>query len=160
MSTPTPTPTPPEQPSSSSPGRRGSAMQSWFLRAIVGLYRRTGGRIGGRVGSTPVLLLTTTGRKSGASHTVPLGYFDRDGVRFVVGSNNGALRHPAWYYNLTAHPEVRVEIGHDAYAATATPATGEERAQLWDFVMETAPAYRRYQRTAREIPLVILRRTV
>ncbi|HET9919173.1 MAG TPA: nitroreductase family deazaflavin-dependent oxidoreductase [Ktedonobacteraceae bacterium] len=134
-------------------------MQGWFLRAMVGLYRRTGGRIGGRVGSTPILLLTTTGRKSGVSHTVPLGYFDRGDVRFVVASNSGAPRHPAWYFNLTAHPEVRVEIGRDAYAATVTTATGEERAQLWNFLMETAPLYRRYQRTAREIPVVMLRRT-
>lgn len=155
----TPTPTPSQQPSSSAPGRRASVMQGWFLRAMVGLYRRTGGRIGGRVGSTPILLLTTTGRKSGVSHTVPLGYFDRGDVRFVVASNSGAPRHPAWYFNLTAHPEVRVEIGRDAYAATVTTATGEERAQLWNFLMETAPLYRRYQRTAREIPVVMLRRT-
>jgi deazaflavin-dependent oxidoreductase (nitroreductase family) len=141
------------------PIRRASAMQRWFLRVMVGLYRRTGGRIGGRVGSTPVLLLTTTGRKSGVPHTVPIGYFDRNGVRFVVASNAGAPRHPAWYFNLTAHPEVRVETGRDAYKATAATATGEERAQLWDFVMETAPPYRRYQRATRVIPLVILRRT-
>jgi F420H(2)-dependent quinone reductase len=77
----------------------------------------------------------------------------------VVASNAGAPRDPAWYFNLTAQPEVRVETGHDSYTATAMIATGEERVQLWDFLMETAPLYRRYQQTAREIPLVILRRT-
>ena len=75
--------------------------------------------------------------------------------RFV----SGAARHPAWYFNLVAHPEVRVEVGHDAYSAIVRVATGEERARLWDYVMETAPPYRRYQRTAREIPLVVLQRT-
>ncbi|HEY1391443.1 MAG TPA: nitroreductase family deazaflavin-dependent oxidoreductase [Ktedonobacterales bacterium] len=139
--------------------RRASAMQRGFMRAMVGLYRRTGGRIGGRVGSTPVLLLTTTGRKSGASHTVAVGYFDLGDVRFVVASNGGAPRHPAWYFNLTAHPEVRVEVGRETYRAVARVATGEERTRLWNHVMETAPPYRRYQRTAREIPLVALDRT-
>jgi len=114
-------------------------MQRWFLRAMVGVYRRTGGRIGGRVGPTPVLLLTTTGRKSGLPHTTPLGYFDQGDVRFVVASNSGAPRHPAWYFNLTAHPEVQVEAGRDAYHAVARVATGEERTRLWDYVMETAP---------------------
>lgn len=144
---------------SPAPRRRASAMQRWLLRAMVGVYRRTGGRIGGRVGSTPVLLLTTSGRKSGLPHTVPLGYFDRGEVRFVVASNGGAPRNPVWYLNLTSRPDVRVEIGRDAYAAIATPLVGEERAQLWDYLMETAPSYRRYQRAAREIPLVALRRT-
>src|SRR5690242_581572 len=74
------------------PVRRASALQRWFLRTMVGMYRRTGGRIGGRVGSTPVLLLTTTGRKSGLPHTVPIGYFDRDAARFVVASNGGSPR--------------------------------------------------------------------
>lgn len=132
------TPTPDSPSPSPSPIRRASAVQCWFLRAVVGVYRRTGGRIGGRVGSTPVLLLTTTGRKSGLPHTVPVGYFDRGEVRFVVASNGGAPRDPAWYLNLTAHPEVKVEVGHDAYEAIAMSAIGEERAQLWDYLMETA----------------------
>ena len=127
-------------------------MQRWFLRLMAGVYRRSGGRIGGRIGSTPVLLLTTTGRRSGQPHTVPVGYFDRGEVRFVVASNAGAPRDPVWYLNLRAHPEVRVEVGRDAYTAIATPATGEERAQLWEYLMEAAPTYRRYQRATREIP--------
>ncbi len=143
---------------SPAPRKRASAMQRWLMRAMVGMYRRSGGRIGGRVGSTPVLLLTTTGRTSGVAHTVPIGYFDQGDVRFVVASNGGAPRHPAWYFNLVSHPEVRVEVGRDTYDAVARVATGEERARLWDYVMETAPLYRRYQRAAREIPLVTLHR--
>ena len=151
---------PPDTPDvSPAPARRASAVQRWLLRVMVGVYRRTGGRIGGRVGTTPVLLLTTIGRKSGLPHTVPVGYFDRGEVRFVVASNAGAPSDPAWYRNLSVHPNVRVEVGRDAFTAIATPATGEERAQLWDYLMETAQLYRRYQRATREIPLVILRRT-
>lgn len=150
-------------PSASAPppkARRSSGVLRWFLRMQVRLYRRTGGRVGGRMGRTPVLLLTTTGRHSGQPHTVPLGYFDHNGTRFVVASNGGAPRHPAWYLNLTAHPEVRVEVGPDAYPAVATTAEGEERARLWDHLMEVAPAYRRYARSQREIPVVMLRRSL
>src|SRR5690348_9284615 len=124
--------------------RRAPAPWRWMLGMQVTLYRRTGGRLAGRVGRTPVLLLTTTGRKSGARHTVPLGYFDDDGVRYVVASNGGAPRDPAWYLNLVAHPEVGVQLGPEVYAAVARPATGEERTRLWDHLMATAPMYRRY----------------
>ena len=136
--------------------RRAPAPLRWLLALQVALYRRTRGRLGGRVGRTPVLLLTTTGRNSGARHTVPLGYFDDDGVRYVVASNGGAPRNPAWYFNLVAHPEVRVQIGTDVHEAVARPAAGEERARLWEHLMATAPMYRRYARAPREIPLVVL----
>ena len=116
------------------------------------------GRLAGRIGRTPVLLLTTVGRKSGQPHTVPLGYFDQGDTRFVVASNGGAVRDPAWYLNLTSHPEVRVEVGSDEYQAIARAATGEERARLWDHLMAVAPAYRRYAHSQREMPVVMLRR--
>jgi deazaflavin-dependent oxidoreductase (nitroreductase family) len=136
--------------------RRARAPLRWLLALQVALYRRTGGRLGGRVGLTPVLLLTTTGRKSGARHTVLLGYFHADGVRYVVASNGGARRNPAWYLNLVAHPEVGVQVGAEVYTAVARPATGEERARLWKHVMATALMYRRYARAPREIPIVVL----
>lgn len=136
--------------------RRAPAPLRWMLALQVALYRRTGGRLGGRVGRTPVLLLTTTGRKSGVRYTVLLGYFDDDGVRYVVASNGGARRNPAWYFNLVAHPEVDVQIGSDVYTAVARPAAGEERTRLWKHVMATALMYRRYARAPREIPLVVL----
>jgi len=146
MSTPTPSPA----------RRRAPAPLRWMLGLQVALYRRTGGRLAGRVGRTPVLLLTTTGRKSGARHTVLLGYFHADGVRYVVASNGGAARDPAWYLNLVAHPEVGVQVGAEVYTAVARPATGEERTRLWKHVMATALMYRRYARASREIPIVVL----
>lgn len=136
--------------------RRAPAPLRWMLALQVALYRRTRGLLGGRVGRTPVLLLTTTGRKSGVLHTVLLGYFDDDGVRYVVASNGGARRNPAWYFNLVAHPEVGVQVGSNVYTAVARPAVGEERARLWKHVMATALMYRRYARAPREIPLVVL----
>ncbi|HST88998.1 MAG TPA: nitroreductase/quinone reductase family protein [Ktedonobacterales bacterium] len=143
-------------PTTASARRRAPAPWRWLLALQVALYRRSGGRLVGRVGRTPVLLLTTTGRRTGTQHTVPLGYFDDGGVRYVVASNGGAPRNPAWYFNLVAHPEVRVQVGAEVSAAVARPAAGEERARLWEHLMTTAPMYRRYARAPREIPLVVL----
>jgi deazaflavin-dependent oxidoreductase (nitroreductase family) len=127
-------------------------------RVMVALYRQSGGRVPGRIAGAPVLLLTTVGRRSGRSHTIPLGYFELDGTRYVIASNSGAPSDPAWYRNLLAHPEVRLQVGRDAYAARATPATGEERRRLWEHATRVAPVYSRYARAPREIPVVVLRR--
>jgi deazaflavin-dependent oxidoreductase (nitroreductase family) len=131
----------------------------WAMRLAVGLYRRSSGRIGGHVAGTSVLLLTTTGRRSGKAITRPVGYFDHDGVRYVVASNGGAPADPAWYRNLLAHPEVTVEVGRERYQAVATPAAGEERARLWEHAVAVAPAYGKYAHGPREIPVVVLRRS-
>jgi deazaflavin-dependent oxidoreductase (nitroreductase family) len=125
---------------------------------MVGLYRRTGGRILGRMGGVPTLLLTTTGRKSGRAHTIPVGYFELDGVRYVIASNGGAPHDPAWYRNLLAHPDVQIQVGSETYTAQATVATGEERARLWEHATRVSPAYGRYASLGREIPVVTLRR--
>ena len=121
------------------------------------LYRATGGRLGGSVAGGSVLLLTTTGRRSGKRRMVPLGYFVEGDDLVVVGSMGGAPVHPSWYHNLRAQPDVEVQVGKAARRMRARTATPEERARLWPGIIETAPAYGRYQeRTAREIPLVIL----
>jgi deazaflavin-dependent oxidoreductase (nitroreductase family) len=150
---------PPPNSASSTTPRRAPAPMRWAMRLAVGLYRRSGGRIGGSVAGTSVLLLTTTGRRSGKAITRPVGYFDHDGVRYVVASNSGAPADPAWYRNLLAHPEVTVEVGRERYQAVATPATGEERSRLWEHAVAVAPAYGKYARGPREIPVVVLRRS-
>lgn len=149
----------PSNPPNAQAPRRASALMRGMNRLMVGLYRRTGGRIPGRIAGAPILLLTTTGRSSGKPHTIPLGYFELDGVRYIIASNAGAPRDPAWYRNLLAHPEVHVQVGRDAYAAHATPATGEERQRLWEHTTRVAPAYERYGHGPREIPVVTLRRS-
>lgn len=122
-----------------------------------GLYRLSGGRIGSHVAGLPVLLLTTTGRNTGKRRTVPLSYFDDGGVPVVIGSKGGAPRHPAWYLNLQAEPEVEVQIGREHRRLRARPARPEEAARLWPLILERAPGYARYRaRTRREIPLVFL----
>ena len=117
-----------------------------------GLYRLSGGRIGGRVGKAPILLLTTVGRKSGQARTLPLGYA-RDGTRLlVVASALGAAKHPAWYLNLRDNPRVTVRLGGEARRMVAQTATGEERARLWARLIADFPFFVEHQRkTTREI---------
>jgi deazaflavin-dependent oxidoreductase (nitroreductase family) len=105
----------------------------------------------------PVLLLNTTGRKSGQRRTNPLLYV-RDGEDFVlIASNGGAPKHPAWYLNLMATPDATVEVGDREFRVRAQEADGEEKARLWQKMVEMYPAYDSYQKkTEREIPLLVL----
>jgi deazaflavin-dependent oxidoreductase (nitroreductase family) len=97
----------------------------------VPVYRLSGGRIGGKVGKAPVLLLTTTGRKSGQKRTAPVVYL-RDGERMVViNTNAGNAKVPAWSLNLAADPKAEVEVGRKKIPVVARVAEGEERADLW-----------------------------
>lgn len=109
------------------------------------------------MGRSKVLLLTTTGRKSGRAHTVPVGVFDHHDGWVIVASNAGQPTHPAWYYNLKSKPQVSVQLFDKVVPATAEILTGPARAQAWQQVTTIAPAYANYEkRTTREIPLVLL----
>jgi len=122
------------------------------------VYRATGGRIGHRLpGAPPSLLLDHVGAKSATKRTTPLTYV-RDGDNFVlVASKGGHPKHPAWFHNLRAHPDVTIQVGSERKAVRARVATPEERARLWPKVVATYSGYAGYQeRTEREIPLVIL----
>ena len=129
-------------------------------RLHVRLYRLTGGRFVGRVARSPILLLTTTGRRSGEPRTAPLLYL-RDGERLaIVASFGGHPKHPVWYLNLTANPQVQIQVGRERFAATASTATAEERKRLWPKFVEMYPGYAGYQeKTTREIPIVLLQRS-
>jgi deazaflavin-dependent oxidoreductase (nitroreductase family) len=119
---------------------------------------RAGGEIEG-MHRERLLLLTTTGAKTGNPHTSPM-MFHRDGDRLlVIASFAGAPAHPAWYTNLVADPRVTVEIGDETYPATATPAEGEERARLWTMLTAAYPFFAEHQaKTERVIPVVVLER--
>ncbi len=130
----------------------------FLSRLNVALYRASGGRLGGRIRGAPVLLLTTTGRKSGKQRTTPLLYLVDGGRYVVVASVGGAPKHPAWYLNLLTNPAAAIEVGRRKLAVTASTAEPEERARLWPLAAQMYPGYDDYQaRTSREIPLVILR---
>ncbi len=141
----------------SQPGARSADL---FGAAHVRRYRETAGEVGHRwrEGST-VLLLTTTGRRSGEPRTTPLIYA-RDGDRYViVASKGGAPSHPGWYRNLAKNPEVELQVKDQVFKARARTATGEERQRLWEKANEVWPHYEEYaQRTEREIPVVVLER--
>lgn len=129
----------------------------WFGRLHGAVYRATGGRVGGRLVGLDMLLLTTTGRKSGLPRTTPMPFY-REGERLViVGSNGGADVDPLWWKNLQASPTGEVEIGRVRLPVRAELASEEERARLWPLLREWNPNYRRYEsKTRREIPVVVL----
>ena len=130
-----------------------------FGQEHVERYRETDGAEGHDWNGTHVLLLTTTGRRSGERRTTPLIYGARDGDYVVVASKGGAPEHPSWYRNLSADPEVEVQVLGDRFAAHARTATGDERARLWKLMAAEWPAYDDYQtKTEREIPVVVLER--
>ena len=122
------------------------------------LYRATGGKVGGRVGRAPVLLLTTTGRKSGQPRTSPLLYAHAgDDAYMVIASKGGAPQHPLWYLNLQANPLAEVTVGRRTRRMRARDAQGEERERLWRSLADLYPGYDRYaQKTSRRIPVVVL----
>lgn len=122
-------------------------------------YQETGGKEGHEWEGTHALLLTTTGRKSGASHTTPLIY-GRDGDRYlIVASKGGADEPPAWYLNLTAQPDVELQVQDEVFPARARTATADEKAALWPTMVGEWPAYADYQqKTERDIPVVVLER--
>ena len=134
-----------------------SKLVEWFWRVHPKLYRWSGGRIGGRLVNMPVLLLTTRGRRTGTPRTRALTYLP-DGARFVViASFLGEPRHPDWWLNLRADPRATVEVGSRCVAVVAREAEGEERARLWQAVVDLQKDYAEYQqRTTRHIPVVVL----
>src|SRR5512133_2737885 len=103
----------------------------FFLVFHVWMYRLSGGKLGGTMRGFKVLLLTTTGRKSGKTYATPLGRFDHDCDHIIVASNAGLSAHPAWYYNLKNNPQVTVQVDGQVIPATAEVLSGEARAQAW-----------------------------
>lgn len=134
-----------------------------FARAVTALhkqaYRWTGGKVGGKVGKTTMMLLTTTGRRSGQPRTTPLNCI-ADGDRYLaIASYGGDDRDPQWFKNLQANPEATIEVGGETIPVRATVATPEEKKALWPKAIAAYKGYGSYQRrTTRDIPVVILER--
>jgi F420H(2)-dependent quinone reductase len=129
----------------------------WIGKLNVPLYRATGGRLMGSVGKAPVLLLTTTGRRSGEKRTAPVLYLAEAEQLIVIGSNAGNARTPAWSLNLQANPEAEVELGRKRRAVSARVAVGEERAELWRRANQQYAGFDDYEeKTGRDIALFVL----
>ena len=137
----------------------GPARLAWKLGsgAHAGVYRATGGKLFGRMGKSPIMLLNTVGRKTGRKRTSPLLYV-MDGEDFVIiASKGGAPTHPAWYLNLKANPDATVEVGDRKVRVRAEEMDSEEKVRLWQKMVEMYPTYDDYQKkTEREIPLLVL----
>lgn len=128
-----------------------------YIRFHIFVYRTSNGRWLSKVQGLPILLLTTTGRKSGKERTTPLCAIEDGGNYIIIASNGGMDKHPAWYFNVQANPQVTIQIKDRVMKASASTATAETRARLWSQLISVAPVYAGYEkRTTREIPVVIL----
>ena len=115
------------------------------------------GQLGGFLKDFPILLLTTTGAKSGRQHTTPLMYVTDSGRPVVFASAGGSPNNPAWYHNLSAHPEVVVDMGEESFGAVAVVAEGAERERLWELAVASNPPLGGYpEKMGRRIPLITL----
>ena len=130
-----------------------------YNRPIIEEFQANGGKVGGPFAGVPLLLLTTTGAKSGKQRINPLAY-NMDGERLVVlASKAGAPTHPDWYHNLVAHPDVTVEVGNETFEARATVVEGAERDELYANRVAIMPIFAEYQaKITRTIPVVVLTR--
>lgn len=129
-----------------------------FNRDVVSEFRANGGKVAAFEGGT-LLLLHTTGAKSGQPRLSPLASLEVDGKILIVGSYAGAPKDPAWVHNLRAHPRARIEIGTDAYDVVARELPADERAAAYPKIVELAPVFAEYQaKTSRAIPLFELQR--
>lgn len=126
-----------------------------FNKAVIAEHRANGGRLSGAMEGRTVLLLTTTGRRSGEQRTTVLGYGRHEDGLVVIASNNAAPSPPAWYHNLLADPNATVEVGPEKFRVRARTAGPDERDELGKVVPYLAS---QQKRTAREIPIVVLER--
>ena len=130
-----------------------------FNRGVIDEFRTNEGQVGGLFQGAPMLLLTSTGAKTGRRHTTPVVY-TTDGDRLVIlASKGGSPTNPAWYHNLVANPEATVELGPDTFKVKAVVTTGEERSRLFEQQAAVMPNFAEYQqKTTRQIPVIALER--
>jgi F420H(2)-dependent quinone reductase len=132
-------------------------MFKFFIAVANFVYRISGGRIGGRMNGGDVLLLTTTGRKTGKQRTHPLVYLSKESAYIVIASAAGAPKHPAWFFNVRSNPQAVIQVKDKLINVTAEVADKEKRGELWAWVVSALPSFEQYQQnTKREIPVVIL----
>jgi deazaflavin-dependent oxidoreductase (nitroreductase family) len=133
--------------------------QNTYNRQLIEEFRANRGKSGGPMEGRPLLLLTTTGAKSGQLRTTPMMYIPDGDRLLVIASNAGAPVHPDWYRNLVAYPEVTVEVGNEIFEAIAIVTEGPERQRLWTRVVELYPFFADHQaKVTRQIPVIVLER--
>jgi deazaflavin-dependent oxidoreductase (nitroreductase family) len=131
-----------------------------FNKQVIEEFRANGGKVGGNFEGAPMVLLTTTGAKSGEKRINPLVSQPGDDVIYIFASKAGAPTNPDWYYNLVAHPEVEIEFGDEKFTAVASTVEQPERDRIYEKQKEVFPGFADYEKaTDRVIPVVALRRT-
>ena len=133
-------------------------MNKWQERnePVIREFRENGGKV---KGWAPLILLTTTGAKTGQPRIIPLMYVPYGNQILAIASKGGAVNHPEWYHNVLAHPDVTVEVGNEKFETTARILTGAEREKAFEKAVEVFPPYGKYQKKApREIPIIALER--
>ena len=131
--------------------------QSDWNRQIIEEFHANGGDVSGPMAGTPLLLLNTTGAKSGQPRTSPLVYYNENGRLFIFATKAGAPTNPDWYYNLLAHPDVTVEVGTEKFPAASVVLGEEERARMYAKQAAASPRFAEYEKTTtRKIPVVEL----
>ena len=129
-----------------------------FNQSLISTFRSSSGELSGDLAGSRILLLTTTGARSGRERTVPLGFVRTGGKTYIVASLGGRPENPAWYHNLVANPTVTVELGPDRYQAEAVVLQGEERDRIFEIAGRKIANFAAYQkRTSRVIPVIELR---
>ena len=130
-----------------------------FNKNLIDEFRGNGGKVGGPFARADLLLLTTTGAKSGQPRLAPLAYLTIDGKMIIIGSKAGADTNPDWVHNLRANPRAHIEVGTDAYDVTARELPAAERDDAYPKIVAVAPGFGEYQsKTSRVIPLFELTR--
>lgn len=121
------------------------------------LYRNSGGKFGGSINGSPLLLLTVTGRRSGRAYTIPVAYVQHDGEYLISASAAGADRNPIWFSNLISKPEAKIDVKGQTYRVKVMPTTVEERDQLYELFKAQGRNFAEYEKkTTRKIPVIRL----
>jgi len=126
-------------------------------QGVIADFRANGGQVGGQHASLDIMLLHHLGARSGQARVTPLAYIRDGGDMVIIGSTGGAPHHPAWYWNLKAHPRVTVEVGTQTVEVIAGEVADEDYARLWAMVTEAIPVMAEYQnQTTRRLPIIRL----
>ena len=127
-----------------------------FMDINAFLIRISRGRVGSRLGTQTILLLETTGRKTGQLREIPIAYFFHEGKYLIVASNWGKDKHADWYLNILKNPHAKLTVNGKTILVEARDTQGDEYARLWKFATEKHPPYLNYQKmTSRHIPIVV-----
>jgi deazaflavin-dependent oxidoreductase (nitroreductase family) len=130
-----------------------------FNTNLIAEFRANAGKVGGMFEGSPMMLLTTTGARSGQQRIAPLVYTTDNGRYVIIASKGGAPTNPDWFHNLRANPEVTVEVGDESFKARASVPEGAERQRLFDQQAALMPGFAEYQKnTTRTLPVVVLER--